>query len=633
MKGTLAILLLLTGLHGNAADNKFPVSDIPEELRKNVNVVVREDEVVFTIIDKNKAKEVNHFAVTIFNAKGKDFAERSFFYDKFTKISSLEASVYDSNGKLIKRLKKGDIEDQAAFDGSLFSDNRLKTFDLTQGFYPYTIEFTCETEYSYLYSIDGTYLIPGENASVQHASYEIVYPKHLKPRYKCLNIDIEPKITTTSEGLESIRWNFENLRPVEYEQFSPDRSWIPQIIAAPSHFEYDGYDGDMTSWESYGKWIAKINSGRDGLPETTKKIVSDLTKNLPTPEEKIKILYQYMQGKTRYVNVALGLGGLQPAEAKLVDQMGYGDCKGLSNYMVSLLKEAGIKGYYATVMAGDHAPSVIMDFPSHQANHAIVAVPLAADTIWLECTSQTNPFGYMGDFTGDRKAMLITENGGVMVNTPRYTAEHNLQSRSADVYVATTGDAKAHVNTVYQALQSEQDGLNFILNDTDKQKKWIENNTQIASFTLKTFMVKAQNQRIPSTTIDMDLELPRLATVNGKRIFLTANLMNRNTAHPEILENRRSPVQLRSTYTDIDTIRYHIPESIYPEFVPAPVSIKSKFGEYEASFKLDAGSLVYTRKLKMNRGTFPAESYKDLVEFFKSITKADNTKMVFVSKT
>jgi transglutaminase-like putative cysteine protease len=633
MKRALAIFFVLTALQGHGADTKYPVSDIPEDLRKNVNVVVRKDEVVYTIIDRNKAKEVNHYAVTIFNSKGKHFAERSFFYDKFTKISSLEASVYDSNGKLIKKLKKADIQDQAAFDGSLFSDNRLKTFDLTQGFYPYTIEVIYENEYNYLYSIDGTYLIPGENASVQHASYEIIYPKHLKPRYKCLNINVVPAISTTSEGLESIRWKFENMKPIEHEPFSPDRSWIPQIIAAPSQFEYDGYDGDMTSWESYGKWIAKINSGRDVLPETAKKIVSDLTKNLPTPEEKIKSLYQYMQGKTRYVNVALGIGGLQPAEAKLVDQMGYGDCKGLSNYMVSLLKEAGIRSHYATVMAGDDAPSVMMDFPSHQANHAIVAVPLAADTIWLECTSQTNPFGYMGDFTGDRKAMLITENGGVMVNTPRYTADHNLQSRSADVYVTATGDAKAHINTVYQALQSEQDRLNFILNDTDAQKKWIESNTQIASFTLKSFTLKAQNQRIPSTTIDMDLELPRLATVNGKRLFLTANLMNRNTSHPEMLENRRSPVQLRNVYTDIDTIRYHIPESIYPEFVPAPVSIKSKFGEYEASFRLDAGSLVYTRKLKMNRGTFPAESYKELVEFFKNITKADNTKMVFVSKT
>lgn len=616
------------------AEYKYPVSAIPEELKKDVNVVIREDHMVYTITDRNRSKLVSHFVVTIFNAKGKNYAERSFHYDKFTKIVSLEANVYDANGELIKKLKNKDIQDEAMFDGiSLFTDNRLKTFDLTQGFYPYTVEYRQETEYDFLYSIDDSYINASEKASVERASYELVYPKHLKPRYKAINISFEPVVSTLANGFESTRWTFENVRPVKYEPFSPDRSGYSAIMAAPGSFEYDGYTGDMSSWESYGKWISSLNNGRDVLPEATQKIVTELTKNLPTQEDKIKALYQYMQGKTRYVNIALGIGGLQPAPASQVDQMGYGDCKGLSNYMVALLKVAGIKGYYATVMAGDDAASVMMDFPSHQANHAIVAVPLQSDTIWLECTSQTNPFGYMGESTGDRKAMLITEKGGVMVNTPRYTAEQNLQSRSADVYVSATGDAKAHITTLYQATQYENGNLNFILNDTEKQKKWVERETKIPSFTVRSFNMKPKNERIPSVTVDLDLDLPRLATVSGKRVFLTPNLMNKNSYIPEILEKRTTPVELDDVFTDLDTIRYHIPEAIYPEYVPTPVSIKSKFGEYEASFKLDAGSLVYTRKLKMNRGTFPPESYNELIDFYRSITKADNTKVVFVSKT
>ena len=71
--------------------------------------------------------------------------------------------------------------------------------------------------------------------------------------------------------------------------------------------------------------------------------------------------------------------------------------------MVAMLKEAGIKGYYTIIMAGKNAPEVIPDFPNDQFNHIIVAVPNNRDTLWLECTSQTNPFGYLGHFTGDRK--------------------------------------------------------------------------------------------------------------------------------------------------------------------------------------------------------------------------------------
>ena len=84
---------------------------------------------------------------------------------------------------------------------------------------------------------------------------------------------------------------------------------------------------------------------------------------------------------------------------------------------------------------------------------------------------------------------------------------------------------------------------------------------------------------------------------------------------------------------DIDTIRFHIPEDIYPEFLPPDMKYESRFGSYEAGFKLDAGSLIYIRKFSRKDGKFPAESYQELIEFYKNVNKADNAKLVFLNKT
>ncbi|NJM26365.1 MAG: hypothetical protein HC859_13660, partial [Bacteroidia bacterium] len=105
------------------------------------------------------------------------------------------------------------------------------------------------------------------------------------------------------------------------------------------------------------------------------------------------------------MSIQLGIGGWQPFEASVVDKNGYGDCKALSNYAVAMLKEAGIKGYYCLVQAGEEPAKLDPMFAENHFNHIIVAVPLKQDTVWLECTSQTNPYGYLGEFTGDRQAL------------------------------------------------------------------------------------------------------------------------------------------------------------------------------------------------------------------------------------
>jgi transglutaminase-like putative cysteine protease len=615
-------------------DPKYPVSAIPEDMKTGMYAVIRESELKFEINSVSNTNMYYHIVITILNSNAKHYAKKVIGYDKFNVIKSFKGTAYDASGNVIKKLKQNEIYDQSAFDGfSLYSDNRVKRADLSQGTYPYTVEFEYELEAKYLYNIPDFYLYSDDEISIQKNKYAIVYAAGLKPRYKLFKIS-EPKINSVS-GRESLEWSFENIRPDKFEKLSPDiHKVIPNVNAAPVAFEFDGYAGRMDSWRDFGKWQTLLNEGREALPETTKQRVRELTKNAKTNEEKIRILYEFMQNKTRYVSIQLGIGGLQPFEAKVVDQTGYGDCKALSNYMVSLLKEVGITGYYTTVMAGDDALEVDPTFPMDQSNHVIVAVPNLKDTIWLECTSQTAPLGYMGNFTGDRYALMVTEGGGKLVKTPTYTADQNVQSRSADVFVESTGDAKAKIKTTYSGLQYENGDLMFILNKQhDDQKEWVQDNTDIPAFDIVNFSMTNKKDKVPSAIVNINLVLKRFATVSGKRIFLTPNLMNRSTYIPEKLESRKTNIVLRTPYTDFDTICYHLPEGIYPEFLPEPANIKSRFGEYETTFTVNAGSLLYIRKIRMNKGEYPAESYKELTDFYKNINKADNMKMVFMSKT
>jgi hypothetical protein len=339
-----------------------------------------------------------------------------------------------------------------------------------------------------------------------------------------------------------------------------------------------------------------------------------------------------MQSKTRYVSIQLGIGGFQPFEAAVVDQVGYGDCKALTNYMQTLLKTVGIPSYYSLVNAGSNRKPMITDFPSPQFNHVILCVPTGQDTVWLECTSQENPFGYLGSFTSDREVLLVKENAAEIVRTPIYEQEQNKQIRKAKVVLDESGNGKVEVETIYAGLQYEN--VSRILKERyEEQRKIIYQRTEIPTFELKQFSYQAQKDMIPTVNEKLDISLKNYANVSGKRLFFLSNLMNRSAFIPPRNEDRKNDIVIKTPYIDIDTIEYQLPEALHPEYMPAPISISSVFGNYEASFEVSQGKLVYIRKISIRKGNFPADKYVEWVNFYSEVNKADHTKIVLRNST
>ncbi|MBC8111765.1 MAG: hypothetical protein H7Y04_11955 [Verrucomicrobia bacterium] len=69
------------------------------------------------------------------------------------------------------------------------------------------------------------------------------------------------------------------------------------------------------------------------------------------------------------------------------------------------------------------------------------------------------------------------------------------------------------------------------------------------------------------------------------------------------------------------------------EGVANEVNYQSAFGTYKTSIKIEEGLVTYIRTMTMKGGKYPKDKYKELVMFFKSINKAEKTKIVLVSET
>ncbi len=624
-------LLLLISASAFAGDGEYSVARISPDLLKNAHVVVRKHllSVEIKSLDKMVIRETE--VLTVLDEKGDDLAYMAESYDRFNSIESMDGTLYDAMGKKIKSVKKADIKDEStASDMSLAEEGRLKYHSFYYKNYPYTVEYETEVVKRHTMFMPNWAPVPTEHVSVEKSAMVVEVPKDYQLRYKCFNCT-DPVVTNNDKKM--YRWELSNFNAITREYASP--AWhkiVPYLVLAPSDFQIEDYKGNMTDWNELGKFALALNKGLDVLPPAIQQKVHQLIEGKTTTEEKVKVLYDFLQHSTRYISVQLGIGGWRPYDPAYVSSKGYGDCKALSNYMVALLKEAGIPAYYTLIRGGSNEEDIITEFPSEQFNHVIACVPNGKDTIWLECTSSLPAAGYMGNFTGNRHALLITENGGKLVSTPHYGARENTRVRNITATIAEDGKLSAVVRSSYGATEGESlyglaDGYT-----KDRIKDYLKERISLPTFDITDFHYKENRSTLPSIDETLDIVAENYATVSGKRLFIVPNVFSKFSSRLDVSEERKYDIELKNESTMIDSVEITIPAGYQLEALAADNKLDCKYGKYITTLKIAENKVVYTRRLEMYRGQYPAKEYADLSKFYDQVYKADRGRVVLVKK-
>ncbi|TDU43892.1 transglutaminase-like putative cysteine protease [Gelidibacter sediminis] len=615
-----------------AQDEKLLSSyTIPTSLRENANAVVRLDDNHIEVKSYNKMVFTNKRIVTILNSSGNSKVGTAMGYDDNISIKKMEARIYNSAGDEIKKIKKNDFEDMSAVPGgTLYSDSRVKYLRYTPIDYPYTVLFETEVEYSSTGFIPGWRPIEGYFTSTENATYKISNPSGVDIKTKTNNFE-----AFGIEKIDEFSFKATNLSAIQSESYSPDfYNFAPLLKATLTKFEMEGVDGSNVDWKDFGKWMNEaLILDTQELPADVKVEIKSLTASATSDIEKAKIVYQYMQNKTRYISVQVGIGGWKPMLASDVHRLGYGDCKGLTNYTKALLNEIGVESYYTVIHGGSDIKDIDASFSSIQGNHVILALPTDDDYIWLECTSQTVPFGFNANFTDDRAALILTPEGGKIVHTKVYTAAENLLDTNAQIVLTATGDINAHIiMNSYGTQYGHHEGIqNKPLKEQALHYKdyWnYINNLEIEAMTYK----NDKDSIVFTETIN--LEAAKYASKTGNRLLLSPNLFNVLSAVPPRYRDRKLPFEIERGFHDRDSYTISIPEDFEVEALQEPIHLKTQFGEYESTItQTSQNSLVYNRIFTLNKGAYEKEDYEAFREFWLEIVKHDKSRIILKSKS
>ncbi|WP_207420964.1 DUF3857 domain-containing protein [Desertivirga brevis] len=621
---TTLLALLLLALKSFSQSN-YAVSSIPKNLLVKAGAVVRTYEEEIRVNDLTDVIYHTRFAVTILNESGNSQGRMRFYYDKVSQIKSIKGVIYNEFGLTIAKFGEKNFQDQSITDYSLYMDDRVKYYNPAMTTYPYTIEYEVEIKTKQSLYFPSWIPVNSTAVSVEKSSLKFICPNNFRLRFK--EYSFSGKRAETTEGSNKIfNWEINNLPALRDEPYSPGYDkFLPMVKLAPESFAYKGIKGSFSNWSDYGKWMSEtLLKGRDVLTDQTRQEILELTKSTASPKEKAKLIYEYMQKKTRYISVQIGIGGYQPYPAADVDRLGYGDCKGLVNYTKALLNIVGIESYYCVVYAGSFRRNIEDSFTSiNQGNHVILCLPFKSDTTWLECTSQRSPFGFLGDFTDDRTVLACTPEGGKLLRTPKFQSNESAQIRKAEISISADGAATGQITTRFSGAQYDNHDELFNEPYEEQVKK---TGDLYPKLTFQTTQLKYKKFADPKPFTSETLSFVSnnyCSTVDGK-LLLPINKLNVFERVPKEIRNRTNPVYINRSWYDEDLITFNLPEDYTTNLPSEKRTVDKPFGKYTCEITYSGNKIIYKRTMQLNDGIYPPEQYPDLVDFFQEIHELDN---------
>ncbi len=625
-------LMLFLQLIANAQEN-LTASGIPKELIENANAVIRAERTDVTISSRRSMNIKKTRVVTILNENGLGYIDASEYFDKSTNIKDIRAVVYNAFGQEAKKFKQKDFKERAVSEGAVITDNRLIYLDYTPVQYPFTVVYTSETQTSNTAFLPRWSPVEGTYASVEKSEFVITCNPELGFRYKEYNFSGQP--FEKAETGSTLSMAASNIAAPKREDYSPSyQKLVPHVLFGLKKFHLEGVDGEADSWENLGTWMySSLMAGTDELSAETQAKIKALAGSETDPLKKAKIIYEYMQGRTRYVSIQLGIGGWKPMLAKDVDRLGYGDCKALSNYMRALLKVVGVDSYCVVVYGDTDKRDMREDFVCMQGNHMILAIPHNGKYTWLECTSQAAPFGFQGDFTDDRMVLVVKPEKSELVRTSIYDKKANTQVSKGNYAITETGMISGAVMITSQGTQYDN---KYVLESRSKEELdeyYKSGFGNISNLKLKKTGLK-NNRDSQEFVEDIAIEAENYCSKSGSMMMFAVNVFNQYSHIPQRYRDRKNPFEIPRGFYDFDEITITLPQGYTMDAKPDNITITDKFGEYTAEYAITApGQILFKRSLLINEGFYDSKEYENYRQFREKIARNDNAKIVLVKNT
>src|SRR5438270_3497154 len=568
---------------------------------------------------------------------GRDYGIATVFFDSHKKINGLRGWCIPAQGK------DYEVKDKEAMDvallkvegSELVSDVKEKLLQIPAADPGNIIGYEYEEEEQPMVlqiMWDFQRRTPG-----RELHYSLQLPAGWEYKASWINY---PEAKPTQSGSNQWDWVVSDVKAIRREEEMPPIEGVAgQMIV--SFFPRGGASANgFGNWQEMGNWYRNLTNGRrDTSPQISQQVAS-ITASAKTPLAKMQALALFVQHDIRYVAIELGIGGWQPHPAADVFVHRYGDCKDKATLLSTMLSQIGIESYY--VVINSERGSVTPEVPANVAgfNHMVLAIqlppnlsdpslvatirhPRLGPLLYFDPTNELTPFGEIGGYLQANYGLLVTPDGGELVELPRQPAAMNSIRRTGKLKLDPLGTLTGEVSEIRvgDRAWAERVRLHSVTKSTDKIKP-IED---LLAGSLSLFSItKATVDNLDHTDqpfgFHYAFQAQNYAKNAGGLLLVRPRVLGvKSSAILETKEPRKFPIEFEGPSRDTDSFEIDIPEGYVVDDLPPPVDADYSFASYHAKTEVSGNTIHYSRTLEVKELSVPVSHADDLKRFYRII--------------
>jgi len=612
---------------------------------EKTDVVELYSETNVTVLSTDKIKTVVREAYKILRPGGRDYGMVSVYLNSNRKITGLRGWCIPAEGK------DYEVKDKEAFETSdpkiegseLVSDVKYKRLRIPASDPGNIVGYEYEVEERPLVLQDIWYFQGSNPARESH--YSLQLPSGWEHKALWLNY---PQVQPTQSGSSQWQWSISDLKAVRPEgAMPPMRGLLGQMIVSffpPGGQAVNGF----TTWQQMGNWYRSLTSGRQEASPEIKQKVAALTAAESSQLAKMRAVARFVQQDIRYVAIELGIGGWQPHPATDVFVNRYGDCKDKATLMGAMLREMGIDSYY--VVINTERGSITPETPAYPGfDHAIIAIkvpegltdaslvaalqhPKLGRLLFFDPTNELTPFGQIGGYLQANYGLLVTPEGGELVELPKQPSAMNSIQRVGRLTLDATGRLSGEVEEIRlgDRAWSQRWTLRTMTKDADRIKP-IERllADALSNFRITKATVVNLQQTDQPFGFSYAFEADNYAKPAGNLLLLRPRVVGSKTwAIMETKEPRKFPIEFEGPVRDVDRFDITLPAGYEVEELPPPVDADFGFASYHSKTVLKGNVVGYTRTFEVKELSVPVSKADELKKFYRIIASDERTTAV-----